>query len=102
MNKKIVGLRIKTIRQKKSLTQEELSLLTNINIKTISNYESGRSFPSLKNLFTISKVLKVPPEYFISSDPEINVVSRLYMIQHNLEEIKKEVNEIKNDLKLNN
>lgn len=50
---------LKKIRMKKNLTQEELSNLSYINLKTISNMENGNTNYDLDTLETLSTILKV-------------------------------------------
>lgn len=59
--KKLLGKRIKEIRVAKSLTQEQLSELTEIGASSISKIESGIYHPSDENLERIAKALKVEP-----------------------------------------
>lgn len=101
MNKEIIGSRIKYARERKKITQEELAQISRIHVKSISNYESGKSFPPLKTLFHLSRILKVPPEFFITIDPNINITARLYMIQSTLESLQKEIDQIKEIIKIN-
>lgn len=61
MNKDKVffGNFLKEIRMKKNLTQEKLSTLSYINLKTISNMENGNINYDLDKLETLSTILKV-------------------------------------------
>ena len=79
-NKKLLGKRIKEIRKKNNLTQEELSEKVNIDITTLSGIESGRHFPSLVTLEKIAKILDVALttlfdfNHFISTDEMRNFI----------------------------
>jgi transcriptional regulator with XRE-family HTH domain len=55
-----IGNAIKKIRTNKSLTQEDLSRLTEISQTSISQIEKGIKRPSQKNLQKICKALEVP------------------------------------------
>ena len=58
MNKKILlGRRIRELRKRKNLNQEQLSELINVDPTTISNIENGKNYPSLANLENILNVL---------------------------------------------
>lgn len=50
--------RIKELRTKKGLTQEELANLVNVRRETIVFLEQGKYVPSLKLAYEISKVFK--------------------------------------------
>ena len=58
---KKLGMRIKNLREEKKLSLEELSLITNINIKKLKNLESGCSERIFfdKHLLKISNALNV-------------------------------------------
>ena len=63
MNKnmqKYLGLRVKTLREKAHLTQEELSVACDVSWRTISNLERGRVMPELALILKISAYFKIP------------------------------------------
>ncbi len=62
--KKLVGLRIKEIRTKRGLTQEQLSVKTGIALSTICRLENGVNMPREENLEELSKVLDVGIDAF--------------------------------------
>ena len=57
--KKLIGARIKEIRTKRGLTQEQLSVKTNIALSTICRLENGVNMPREENLEALSKALEV-------------------------------------------
>ena len=60
MNKKqMIGARIKEIRNKKGLTQEQLSEKMEINPKYLSSIERGNENPTLNTLIKLSESLEV-------------------------------------------
>ncbi len=64
-NKKKLGLKIKELRKRKGLTQEELAELIQMEQNSISVMESGRNFPTLGTLEKIAAVLDVNlPDFF--------------------------------------
>lgn len=66
--------RLKEIRIKKGLTQEEFAKLLNISSSAISLYESGSREPSLATLVNIANVLDVSTDYLLGlSDSEKTV-----------------------------
>ena len=60
-----LGLKIKEMRQKAGLTQDNLAEMVSCNTSHISNIENARSYPSLTALFTISNSLKCGIDYLI-------------------------------------
>ncbi len=59
--KKSIGEKIKFFRKKKGLSQDELSELINLEMKSLSRIESGHNYPQCENLIAISKALDVAP-----------------------------------------
>ena len=57
--RKLLGLRIKEIRQKKKMSQEELSFESELHRTYISDIERGNRNVSIKNIEKIAKALKV-------------------------------------------
>ncbi|MDR1167821.1 MAG: helix-turn-helix domain-containing protein [Heliobacteriaceae bacterium] len=60
--KKILGVKVKTLRKNKGLTQEYFSELVDINPRQIVRIENGESFPTAENLEKIAKALGVAVE----------------------------------------
>lgn len=56
-----IGQRIKRIRKKLDITQEQLATSASIKQATLSQIENGRNIPSIESLFSISKALGVEP-----------------------------------------
>ena len=55
-----VGNRIKEIRKKRGLTQEQLGKLLNISQTMVAQYENNKRKPKLETLQKIATALKVP------------------------------------------
>jgi len=60
-----IGIRIKSKRESKKLTQEELAELTGLTNNYISNIERTRSKPSIETLIKICNALEVTPDYIL-------------------------------------
>lgn len=61
----MLGARIRELRKKKVLTQEQLAETLGIDQKHMSRIELGKSYPSLDRLIMISDALAVPlPDLF--------------------------------------
>lgn len=54
-----ISKRIKELRIKRRLTQDQLSMMSDIHVTAISHYESGRRVPSIINLVAICQALEV-------------------------------------------
>ena len=57
--KQLIGARIKEVRNKKGLTQEQLSEKMEINPKYLSSIERGNENPTLNTLLKLSESLEV-------------------------------------------
>ena len=58
-NKKLLGLRIKELRKRKNISQEQLAELTGLEPPSICNIENGKNYPALQNLEKIINILDV-------------------------------------------
>ena len=66
--KKIVGDNIRFIREKRGLTQEELSVLTNMSKTFIGDIERAQKAPTTVSLVKLAKALGVKPSLLL--EPE--------------------------------
>jgi transcriptional regulator with XRE-family HTH domain len=57
--KELLGSRVKELRKKAQMSQEELAERIGINYKNLSRIEAGRGYPTLETLETIAKVLNL-------------------------------------------
>lgn len=57
--------RLRQLRKKNKLTQEELAKILNYGYTAIANYESGRTQPSLNNLKKLAEFFKVSTDYLL-------------------------------------
>lgn len=72
----IIGRRIRNLRLKNNMTQEELADEINISVAFISRVERGVLHINLKRLTEIAEVLKVSPGYLLVG---INTKSKEYL-----------------------
>lgn len=63
-----IGNRIREARERKNLTQMKLAELVNLSTITISNIESAKVSPNLKNIIMIAKVLDVSIDFLIADE----------------------------------
>lgn len=62
----VIGRRIKNIRLKRNLKQEELADKIDVSVAFMSRVEAGKSQINLKRLIQIAKVLNVSPGYLLT------------------------------------
>lgn len=67
-----IGNRLKNSREKNNLSQIQVSKLTGINNKTLSNYENGVSYPDPDTITLLAKLYKVSADYLLGLDEEMN------------------------------
>lgn len=90
MNKKeIFGKRFKEIRKKFGYTQDKMAEIAGIEPQSISKIESGKNFPLLSNLNKIADNLGIELEDFFNYEHKLPA-----------ETLKKELNDIFDDLEL--
>lgn len=58
--RELLGQRIKTLRKRAKLNQEDVAERVGIDVKSLSRIESGRHFPALETLESIAAVLGCP------------------------------------------
>lgn len=67
--KKLLGKKIKEIRKKRNLTQEQLAELIDIEIPSMSNIETGKFAPSIETMQKLARELRVKPyELYLFDD----------------------------------
>lgn len=95
MNIKEFGKRLQKARTELGMSQRSLGLALGLSDKTISSYESSRSYPSLDVLFKISTILNKPIEYFTSSKRVVFIEDYLKRIITKQSDISKDIGIIK-------
>ena len=67
MNKLMLGLKVKTLREHKKWSQSKFSEIINISDTALSNIETGKYFPRLNTVISVSKALDTSVSFLISS-----------------------------------
>ena len=67
---KAVGLRVRALRQKRGLSQEELAERINRSLHAVSSIERGRTLPNFTTLERLSQVLEVPVRQYFDHQPD--------------------------------
>jgi len=63
LNAKLIGFRIKKLRLKAKMTQEELALLLNTSQSNISSYENGKTIILTAFVYTLAKHFNISLDY---------------------------------------
>ena len=66
-----VGERIRSLRQKREMTLQQLSEQAGVSVGMLSQMERGRSSPTIRTLQRVADALEVPLNWFFSS-PEVS------------------------------
>ena len=65
-----IGTQIKMRRQELNMTQEMLAKELNVGRTTVSNWESGRNYPDLQLIVSISNVLNISLDTLLGKESE--------------------------------
>lgn len=66
MDKALIGLKVKTIREYRKISQAKLAEIINISDNTLSNIETGKYYPRVETLIALSNALNVSLVFLIS------------------------------------
>ncbi|MDB7085827.1 helix-turn-helix transcriptional regulator [Erysipelatoclostridium ramosum] len=69
---KDIGDRIKELRIKKGINQNQLSQLLGVTKSMVSAYETGIRLPSLANIINLSKTFNVTTDYLLGLENDEN------------------------------
>ena len=62
------GKRLRAARMTRKLTQQRLSDMVNIALRTYQHYESGTRYPSYELLVQFADILQVPTDWLLGRD----------------------------------
>jgi transcriptional regulator with XRE-family HTH domain len=71
LSHKEVGLRLRTLRIERGLTQTDLARLVGSHQTALSQIEVGRRGVSLHQILKLAQVLKITPDEILSKAPEV-------------------------------
>ena len=89
------GKKLKKARVERNISQRGLGLALGLSDKTISSYESSRSYPNLELLPKLAEILDKPIEYFVSNSKEILLTEKFDIIISLQKDISREILNIK-------
>ncbi len=92
MSPKEFGVRLKKAREEYGLSQRSLGLALGLSDKTISSYESSRSYPNLEILKKLSEVLGRSTDYFLEYErKDISLLERIEILEKEISILKKKL-----------
>jgi len=68
---KILGDRIRKLREEKNISQQNLAELCNVEKSNMARIEAGRTNPTLHTMFKISSSLKITLAELVDFDPKL-------------------------------
>lgn len=71
-----LGTKLKTIRQKRGITQKELAHRLNKSASAVSSYESNAQLPPLDVIEDIARILNVSIDYLVGTDKSYTISTR--------------------------
>ena len=84
-----IGLKVQALRKAQNMTQEELSEITGVSWRTISNLERGLALPTLKLIYDLSQHFNISIDEFLGNRIQTaKTISRLKLEQEVTESIK--------------
>lgn len=72
------GARLKAARQYNAMTIGDVAQALNVSNQSISQFENNKAEPKLENIFTLSRVLGFPREYFYERDDNHVTIGNTY------------------------
>ena len=77
----VCGIRIRELRKKKNLTQNQLADLLYISRSAIMKYETGRQLPPIDRIYDIAEIFNVSVDYLygrIDFNPPITTLNKTF------------------------
>ena len=66
---KLLGNRLRKLREKKILTQSEVAKMNGISLRSYSKYECGRALVGVKTLFKLARFYGVTVSFLLADKP---------------------------------
>lgn len=70
-----LGQKLKEIRKKFGLSQEQLAEIMNVSRQAITKWENDGGIPDISNLQELSKVFDITVDYLLNDDNQLPVLS---------------------------
>ena len=92
---KVFDKRLRQLRREYNMTQEDLGEKLGVGKTTISNYETGKSYPDNENILKLSKIFEVTTDYLLGAS---NVRDRSILTPKDEKDISKTLNVLKDQI----
>lgn len=66
-----LGEKLKSIRKRFSLSQEQLAEVLNVSRQAITKWETDTGIPDICNLQELSKIFRITVDYLLNNDKEL-------------------------------
>lgn len=92
--KKMIGDRIRWLRNKNGMTQADLAERLNMSDQQILRWENGKSDPSAENVVKLAKLFNVTGDYLLclTDDPRGNMATELSQLEWDMIQALRESN----------
>lgn len=87
--------RIRQLREQASLRQIDVANATGIDQKTLSNYETEKTYPDSYSLIRLADFFGVSIDYLVCRDESKNLSDKKQEAYDRIDRIKQELNELK-------
>ena len=99
MEKNISNIRIKNLREDRDLRQIDVANATGIDQRTLSNYETGKTYPDAPSIIRLAEYFGVSCDYLLGvTDTDLNtpkrIIEELEDVKERLEQIRRALNKM--------
>ncbi len=99
MEKNISDNRIKSLREDRDLRQIDVANATGIDQRTLSNYETGKTYPDAPSIIRLAEFFGVTCDYLLGvADTDLNtpkrIIEELEEVGERLEQIRRALNKM--------
>lgn len=74
MDKNLFGIKVKCIREYRKLSQSKLAEIINVTDAALSNLETGKSYPHINTLLSLSEALEVSVIFLLSDEKDVTKI----------------------------
>lgn len=99
MEKNFSNNRIKNLREDRDLRQIDVAIATGIDQRTLSNYETGKTYPDAPSIVRLAAYFGVSCDYLLGvTDTDLNtpkkIIEEIEDIKERLEHIRRSLNKM--------
>ena len=74
MDKNLFGIKVRCIREYRKLSQSKLAEIINVTDAALSNLETGKSYPHINTLLSLSEALEVSVIFLLSDEKDVTKI----------------------------